>query len=202
MSQHLDRRAVRLAARARRTLHREPCSTFTSVTASGLAAPRRRELHQPRGNWLTTRRIRIKTPIARMSILLFFKTETVTVSAMQAEPSWWRGHTPLALAAIVLIVFASTFPFFAGFLLETPGLHFTGNLTYPEDIAQHEAWASEMAAHLRYQNLLTPEPTGRGWFFSPLELCFGVIQRATGIPYMVLRTGLVLLCAQHWPSAS
>jgi hypothetical protein len=101
----------------------------------------------------------------------------------------------VSITVIVLIVFVSSIPFFAGFLLEPAGLHFTGALTYPEDIAQHEAWASEMAAHLRYQNLLTPEPTARGWLFNPLELCFGLIKQATGIPYMVLWTGLGLLSA-------
>jgi hypothetical protein len=86
-------------------------------------------------------------------------------------------------------------PFFAGYLLEPPGLHFTGAPTYAEDIAQHEAWAAEMAAHLRYQNLLTPEPTPRGWFFNPLELVLGLAQRATGLPYMVPGHALWLACA-------
>jgi len=86
-------------------------------------------------------------------------------------------------------------PFFAGYLLEPPGLHFTGASTYAEDIAQHEAWAAEMAAHLRYQNLLTPEPTPRGWFFSPLELVLGLAQKVTALPYMLLANALWLACA-------
>jgi len=121
--------------------------------------------------------------------------EAMTVSRVDADPGWWRGHSPLAVVGIVLIVFASTLPLFAGMLLAPPGLHFTGALASPPDIAQHEAWAFEMAAHLWYENLLTPEPTGRGWFCSLPEVCFGVVQRATGIEYMVLRAGLVLLCA-------
>src|SRR5262249_47349345 len=42
---------------------------------------------------------------------------------------------------------------------------------------------------------LTPEPTPRGLFFNPLELGLGLIQRATGVPYMVLRTTLAVACA-------
>lgn len=119
------------------------------------------------------------------------------ISAFSARPesSWWRGHSPSAVAAIVLIVFASVAPFFAGYLLAPPGMHFTGAPTYAEDVAQHEAWAAEMAAHLRYQNLLTPEPTPRGWFFSPLELVLGLGQRATGLPYMALANALWLACS-------
>jgi hypothetical protein len=108
---------------------------------------------------------------------------------------WWSEHSRLGVAIFSLIAFVSTVPFFAGFLLEPPGMHFTGALTYSEDIIMHEAWASEMTAHLRWQNLLTPESIGRGWYFNPLELCVGIIQQATGIPYIVLRSGLGLLCA-------
>ena len=121
--------------------------------------------------------------------------EAMSVPRVKADPGWWRGHSPLAVVGIVLIVLVSTIPLFAGTLLEPPGLHFTGALAGGADVAQHEAWASEMAAHLWYDNLLTPEPTDRGWFCSPPEVLLGLIQRATGIEYMVLRAGLGLLCA-------
>lgn len=116
-------------------------------------------------------------------------------SSKTAEPRWWQGHSPSAVAVIVLIVFVSTVPTFAGYVLEPTGSHFTVASRNAEDVAQHETWASEMAAHLRYQNSLTPEPTPRGWFLSPLEVGFGLIQRATGIPYMALWAGLKLACA-------
>jgi hypothetical protein len=117
------------------------------------------------------------------------------VADVHPEPSWWRGHSLSAVSVIVLIVFVSVAPFFAGYLLAPPGLHFTGAPTYAEDVAQHESWAAQMATHLRYQNLLTPEPTPRGWFFHPLELVLGLAQRATGIPYMALANALALACA-------
>jgi len=124
-----------------------------------------------------------------------FAQAQMTTPPVQPEPSWCRGHSPSAVAVIVLIVFVAVAPIFAGYLLEPPGLHFTGAPTYAEDVAQHEAWAAEMAAHLWYQNLLTPEPTPRGWFFHPLELVMGLTQRATGIPYMALANALSLACA-------
>jgi hypothetical protein len=111
------------------------------------------------------------------------------------EPAWWRGHSPFAVAGIVLIVSVSVAPFLVGYLLAPAGLEFTGAPTYAEDAAQHEAFAAEMAMHLRYQNLLTPEPTPRGWFFNPLELTVGLAQRATALPYTVLANGLNLACA-------
>jgi hypothetical protein len=114
-------------------------------------------------------------------------------SSKTTDERWWQGHSRLAIAIIVLIIFGSAAPFFLGYLIEPRGLQFTG--TYGEDMAQHEAWASEMAAHLTYQNLLTPEPTPRGLFFNPLELGLGLILRATGIPYSVLRTALAVACA-------
>jgi hypothetical protein len=101
----------------------------------------------------------------------------------------------LAVAAIVLVVSISVAPIFLGYLLQPPGLHFTGAPTYAEDVAQHEAWAAEMATHLWYRNLLTPEPTARGWFFHPVEMVAGLAQRATGLPYMPLMNGLALICA-------
>jgi hypothetical protein len=52
-----------------------------------------------------------------------------------------------------------------------------------------------MASHLWYRNLLTPEPTQRGWFFHPLEVVLGLAQRVTGIPYMVLANAISLACA-------
>ena len=116
-------------------------------------------------------------------------------SSKVADPRWWQGHSLSAIAAVVLIVLCSSAPFFVGYLVKPRGLQFTGALVYPSDIAQHEAWASEMATHLTYQNLLTPEPTPRGFFLNPLDLGFGLIQRATGMPYMVLRTGLGVTCA-------
>ena len=120
---------------------------------------------------------------------------TAETATIQPELSWWQGHSPLAMAVVVIIVSVSVAPVFAGYLLAPEGLHFTGAPTYAEDVAQHEAWAAEMANHLWYTNLLTPEPTQRGWFFHPLELVFGLIQRTTGIPYMALANGLALACA-------
>jgi hypothetical protein len=112
-----------------------------------------------------------------------------------ADPKWWKGCSPSAVAVVVLIVFTSAAPWFVGYLFEPRDLHFTGGLFYHEDVAQHEAWASEMAAHFWYQNLLTPDPTPRGWFLHPLDMFFGLIQRAMGLPYMALWMGLVVVCA-------
>ena len=109
-----------------------------------------------------------------------------------------RGGGKITLperTVIVLLVFISMLPSVAGYLLQPPGLHFTGAATYAEDKAQHEAWATEMAAHLWYQNLLTPEQTPRGWFLTPLELFLGLIQRVTGIPYDLAGDALWLGCA-------
>ena len=118
-----------------------------------------------------------------------------TVPPNAVEPRWWQGHSPLAVGFFVVLVFVSEAPFVAGYILEPPGQHFTGAPTYAEDLAQHEAWAAEMASHLRYQNLFTPEPTPRGWFFTPLELLLGLFQKATGLPYMVLGIILGLACS-------
>jgi hypothetical protein len=108
---------------------------------------------------------------------------------------WWKYHSPRAVAIVVLFVFLSIFPSIAGYLLQPSGLHFTGAATYSEDQAQHEAWATEMAAHLWYQNLLTPEQVSRGWFVTPLELLLGLIQRIAGIPYNFAGDALWLVCA-------
>jgi hypothetical protein len=108
---------------------------------------------------------------------------------------WWKGHSPRAVAIVVLLIFLSIFPSMAGYLLEPSGMHFTGAATYTEDQAQHEAWATEMAAHIWYQNLLTPEQVSRGWFITPLELFLGLIQRTTGIPYDFAGDALCLACA-------
>src|SRR3954471_15369937 len=108
-------------------------------------------------------------------------------------PTWGRGNSRREVTAFLLIALVSVLPFYAGYLVAPPRLHFTGMLTYTEDIAQHQTWAAEMAAHGRYQNILTPEDTKRGWFFSPIEFAFGVFQQASGIPYILLRTGLGLL---------
>ncbi len=105
----------------------------------------------------------------------------------------WHGNSRRAAAIIVLVACISAVPFLAGFLLAPPGMHFTGMLDN-EDIAQHAAWASQMATHFRYQNVLTPEQTQPGWFFNPIEFVVGVLQRFTGAPYVALRVGLTLLC--------
>ena len=132
-----------------------------------------------------------------MGLLASFRrtTESQPVFLVSSTPKWWQGHSPLPVAIIVFVAFISATPYFIGYLIEPRGLHFTAALIYAEDIAQHESWASEMSAHLGYQNLLTPEDTPRGWFISPLDLFFGLVQRATGIPYMVLPVGLGVLCA-------
>jgi hypothetical protein len=103
----------------------------------------------------------------------------------------WHGNSRRAVVIIVLIALISAVPFLVGFLLAPPGMHFTG---MNEDIAQHAAWASEMATHFRYQNVLTPEQTQPGWFFNPVEFLVGMLQRFTGAPYLALRVGVVLLC--------
>src|SRR5215468_10953962 len=121
--------------------------------------------------------------------------QALTTPPSRPEPRWWRGHSPTAVAVIVLFVSVSIGPCFAGYLLAPPGWHFIGPSFYAEDAAQHEAWAAEMRTHLRYQNLLTPEPTPRGWFVSPLELVLGLAQRATALPYTVLVNALWLACA-------
>lgn len=122
-------------------------------------------------------------------------TQAMSETILRAEPSWWHGHSPKAVAVIVLIVFVSILPSLAGYVLEPPGLHFMGAATYTEDEAQHEAWATDMAAHVWYRNLLTPEQTQRGWFFTPLELFLGLIQRATGVPYDLVGNAVWLACA-------
>jgi hypothetical protein len=118
-----------------------------------------------------------------------------SIPSARFDPAWWQGHSLLAVAVIIIIVFLSVAPFLLGYVLEPPGLHFTGAPTYPEDVAQHEAWAAQMSAHLFYQNLLTPEPTPRGWFFSPLDMVVGFIQRITGLPYMVVGNAVWLASA-------
>ena len=132
-----------------------------------------------------------------MGLLASFRrtTESQPVFLVSSAPKWWQGHSPLPVAIIVVVAFISATPYIMGYLIEPRGLHFTFALIYAEDMAQHESWASEMSAHLGYQNLLTPEDTPRGWFISPLDLFFGLVQRATGIPYMVLPVGLGVLCA-------
>jgi hypothetical protein len=112
-----------------------------------------------------------------------------------SERGWWQAHSAIAVAAVLLIVSVSAAPFFVGYALAPPGTAFTGTLTYPQDDAQHEAWALEMSANLFYTNVLTPEPTPRGWFVSPVELLLGVAQRVTEIPYPVLRNLLGVICA-------
>ena len=72
-----------------------------------------------------------------MDACLLTYDHATTAPPVHPEPSWWRGHSPFAVAVIVLIVFVSAAPFFAGYLLAPPGLHFTGAPTYAEDIAQH-----------------------------------------------------------------
>jgi hypothetical protein len=127
-----------------------------------------------------------------------FLTHNQAIAAsrvLRSEPSWWRGHSPAAVAIIVFIVCVEVVPVFVGYLLEPPGLHFTGAATYAEDVAQHEAWAAEMAAHLWYQNLLTPEPSPRGWFLHPLEVLVGLAQRASGLPYMAITNAIELISA-------
>ena len=94
----------------------------------------------------------------------------------------------------MLIVLVSVAPYLAGYLLAPAGMHFTGAPVYNEDRAQHETWARQMAAHGRFQNVLTPEPTPRGWFVSPLDLLFGLMARV-GIPIPVTTRLLDLACA-------
>jgi hypothetical protein len=100
-------------------------------------------------------------------------------------------------AAVVGIVVLAEAPSVAGYVLG--GASFTGTPTpakYAADFAQHELWAKEMAQHGRFLvNLLTPERTPRGWFFSPLEFVLGVVERASGVPYGVLNVVLALLAA-------
>src|SRR5262245_6359013 len=93
---------------------------------------------------------------------------------------------PRAIMAIVALLVVTSVPFLVAFLVPPRGLHFTGAPTYAEDVAQHEAWATDMSAHFWYQNLLTPEPIPRGWFVSPQEVAFGLVMKATGLPYMAL----------------
>ena len=70
-----------------------------------------------------------------------------------------------------------------------------GAPVYNEDTAQHEAWARQMAAHGRFQNLLTPEPVPRGWFVSPIDLVFGLVEKGIGLPIPVTRSLLYLATA-------
>jgi hypothetical protein len=105
----------------------------------------------------------------------------------------WRDRW--SLAALSLVASLSVLPAFAGYIFEPRGLSFTGAATYADDLAQHELWAREMAAAGGYQNLLTPEPTSRGWFFSPLEFVLGVVQKLTSIPYPLVSALLVVACA-------
>lgn len=108
-----------------------------------------------------------------------------------------RRGAVTAGAAVVGVVALAEAPTVAGYVLG--GSSFTGNPTpakYAADFAQHELWAKEMAQHGRFLvNLMTPERTPRGWFFSPLEFVLGVAERATGVPYGVLNLVLALLAA-------
>src|SRR5262249_49318792 len=130
-----------------------------------------------------------------LSACFLAPAQVITAPPVHPEPSWWRGHSPYAVAVIVLIVFVSVAQVPAGYLLAPPGLHFTGAPTYAEDVSVHELYAAQMAAHLRYQNLMTPEPTPRGWFFHPLDAVMGLAQKATGIPFMALVSAVALACA-------
>ena len=129
---------------------------------------------------------------------------TATASAC-AEPSE-PAHRPLegsrrrradawAGGAVVGVVLLAEAPTVAGYAIG--GASFTGTPTPPKyaaDFAQHELWAQEMARHGRFLvNLLTPERTPHGWFFSPLEFALGVAERVTGLPYGVLNVVLALL---------
>jgi hypothetical protein len=86
-------------------------------------------------------------------------------------------------------------PSIAGYALG--GASFTGSPTpakYVPDFAQHELWAREMSRHGRFLvNLMTPEHTKPGWFFSPLEFVLGLAQRATGAPYGVMNIAAALV---------
>jgi len=108
---------------------------------------------------------------------------------------WWQGHHPFAVLAVMLLVSLTSVPSLVGELRTPVGQQFTGAATYPEDVAQHETFAAEMATHLRYRNLLTPEPTQRGWFFTPLEFTLGFAHRVTGISYTALGIAIDLACA-------
>ncbi|HJY80205.1 MAG TPA: hypothetical protein VKK81_03875 [Candidatus Binatia bacterium] len=130
-----------------------------------------------------------------LSACFLAPAQAITAPPVHPEPSWWRGHSPYAVAVIVLIVFVSVAQVPAGYLLAPPGLHFTGAPTYAEDVSVHELYAAQMAAHLRYQNLMTPEPTPRGWFFHPLDAVMGLAQKATGIPFMALVSAVALASA-------
>ena len=128
------------------------------------------------------------------SIALSGTADDVT-GAPCVEPAWWQAHSRIAVGAVLLIVIVSATPFILGYVVAPPGKEFTGALTYPQDDAQHEAWATQMAANLWYTNVLTPEATPRGWFISPVELLLGVAQRLTGVAYPVLRNLLGVICA-------
>jgi hypothetical protein len=107
----------------------------------------------------------------------------------------WRGYSLPAVGAIVLLVLISTAPQFAGYVVHPSHLFFTGVTVDSEDGAQHATWAAEMAMHLGYQNVLTPEAEPVGWFFSPLEFGLGLVQRATGVPYFLLLNALLVVAA-------
>jgi hypothetical protein len=122
---------------------------------------------------------------------------TANSSAVRAdhEPGRWRSQLPIAVAAVFVIVLISVGPAFAGYVVAPKGLSYTGAATYAEDEAQHEMWAVQLATNLRVKNLLTPEPTPAGWFFTPLELAYGLVQRWTGISYAVTSNAFALVCA-------
>jgi hypothetical protein len=95
---------------------------------------------------------------------------------------------------VATVVFVSAVPFLAGYVRAPAGWIFTGAPTYAEDVAQHEAWATQMADHGRYLvNVLTPEPTADGWFVNPFELLVGLVQAGTGIPYPILALAIAFM---------
>jgi hypothetical protein len=106
---------------------------------------------------------------------------------------WALAERRWAVAAVAVVVVASVTPTLAGYLAAPSGWKFTGAIGYGEDLAQHEVWAEQMAQHGRYLvNVLTPEPTRSGWFFSPFELVMGLLERVTGLPYAVINAGLAI----------
>ena len=98
------------------------------------------------------------------------------------------------MALVTLISVTNLVVLVAAYVQTPGGLVFTGNLGYGEDGAQHELWARQMWQHGRFPNLLTAEPTPKGWFFSPLEWLEGGLRALTELPYPVVTALVGLAC--------
>jgi hypothetical protein len=120
--------------------------------------------------------------------------EAARSSPIPQQPELLDRRTWYAIAAIGAIQLVELAMLAGGYIWRPKGSVFTGNVWYAEDGAQHEMWAREMWVHVFARNLLTPQPTSRSWFFSPLEWFYGGLRAITNVPYPVVTAVLGTLC--------